>query len=801
MTAVAVTEAAATAISQPRQEPRRLAAAVDGLSAAEVLALLPGMPGWTPPGQAGRTAKHVRGATRVLQWLERFDGQGWQQRWDAAGGDEAMKWIGELAAEDWRKPLNSREELMIGLQFVLFARVCRPGYGFFHSYKPTKLYDYAQRIFSPSLFARLGQVGPELGMSPKNVNDAKKTLVRLVLHTGANVEALTSGDFFELRDYYLSRGQHVPHGAAQAWGLLRAVGILDVEEELVATVRRQGQHPAAVLVDSYQLRCRPVRDVLVRYLECRRPGMDYSSFRAVVTRLAKLFWADIEQHHPQIDSLHLPAEVAQAWKQRLQVITGPDGSTRPRRDYLAVLVQVRAFYLDIQEWALEDASWAQWAVPCPVRRGDTDGMVKLKKSSIATVHQRVRDRLPHLDQIVDVADRHRRDTAEILDLAARTPVGDDLVHHGVRFRRLPRYKVGKAVRHTGAPAILVQQLDTSKERDLSREEDDAFWSWAMIETLRHTGIRLEELLEITQFALVQYRLPDTGEVVPLLQVVPSKNAEERLLLIGPELASVLATIITRVRGQNNGIIPAISRYDPYEKTSGPALPHLFQHRARQSWAPGVFGLAAVYQLLQSAVDRAGVTNAAGDRLRYTPHDFRRMFTTEAVTGGLPVHIAAKVLGHASLATTQHYTAVFQDEMIRAYRSFLDNRRSVRPEAEYREPTQHEWNEFQQHFHQRKLELGTCGRPYGTPCQHEHACVRCPMLRVDPRQRDRLAAIIGNLNERIQEAQLNGWLGEVEGLRTSRDAAAKKLTQLDRAIAGKAQAGTTANLGIPTIRKS
>jgi hypothetical protein len=94
-----------------------------------------------------------------------------------------------------------------------------------------------------------------------------------------------------------------------------------------------------------------------------------------------------------------------------------------------------------------------------------------------------------------------------------------------------------------------------------------------------------------------------------------------------------------------------------------------------------------------------------------------LFATEAVTGGLPVHIAAKVLGHASLQTTQHYLAVFPDEMIRSYRTYLDNRRSIRPEAEYREPTQEEWAEFRQHFHERKLELGTCGRPYGTPCQH------------------------------------------------------------------------------------
>lgn len=81
----------------------------------------------------------------------------------------------------------------------------------------------------------------------------------------------------------------------------------------------------------------------------------------------------------------------------------------------------------------------------------------------------------------------------------------------------------------------------SARRDLTYEEDDAFWRWAVIETLRHTGIRSEELLELTHLALVSHRIPDTGEVVPLLQIVPSKSNQERLLLVSPELANVLAT--------------------------------------------------------------------------------------------------------------------------------------------------------------------------------------------------------------------------------------------------------------------
>ncbi len=68
----------------------------------------------------------------------------------------------------------------------------------------------------------------------------------------------------------------------------------------------------------------------------------------------------------------------------------------------------------------------------------------------------------------------------------------------------------------------------------------------------------------------------------------------------------------------------------------------------------------------------------------------------------------------------------------------------------------------------------------------------------PETTQQLVEIIRNLDERIQEAQLNGWLGEVEGLRTSRAAAAMKLTQLDRTIANSTNADMPTNLGIPTI---
>jgi hypothetical protein len=54
-----------------------------------------------------------------------------------------------------------------------------------------------------------------------------------------------------------------------------------------------------------------------------------------------------------------------------------------------------------------------------------------------------------------------------------------------------------------------------------------------------------------------------------------------------------------------------------------------------------------------------------------------------------------------------------------------------------------------------------------------------MLRVDPQQGVRLAQIITSLHERICEATERGWLGKIEGLQVSLDAARQKMEQIRR----------------------
>ena len=73
-----------------------------------------------------------------------------------------------------------------------------------------------------------------------------------------------------------------------------------------------------------------------------------------------------------------------------------------------------------------------------------------------------------------------------------------------------------------------------------------------------------------------------------------------------------------------------------------------------------------------------------------------------------------------------------------------------------------------------------------------------MLRVAPRQRPRLMGTIRNLGERISEAQMNGWLGEVRGLEVSLEAAKRSLDRsLDRSLERNHNNGPI-HLAVPVI---
>ncbi|WP_308283525.1 site-specific integrase [Pseudonocardia nigra] len=310
---------------------------------------------------------------------------------------------------------------------------------------------------------------------------------------------------------------------------------------------------------------------------------------------------------------------------------------------------------------------------------------------------RTRDRLPVLPVLVRTVDQRRTTADALLRAAQHTEPGRTVT---VGDQTLTRSVLAPG---TTTTKIWADDPANGRRRDLGHEEEHAFWAWAVVEVLRLTGVRIEELLEISHHSLVHYRLPTTDEVVPLLRIAPSKSDAERLLVVSPELAEVLSTIIRRIR-EPSGAVPLVPAYDWHECVWMPPASLLFQRHFQTENRAISHG--TVRKMLQAALADTGLVDPTGHgALNYTPHDFRRIFITDAIMNGLPPHIAQVIAGHQDISVTLGYKAVYPDEAIQAHRAFLARRRSLRPSEEYRVPTDAEWQEFLGHFERRKVSTG------------------------------------------------------------------------------------------------
>ena len=775
--------------------PRPVAASWPGTEAtrSEVLARVLS----APFALDNRLSQQTRrlGVLAVMNWLRSQSGHSWQQRWVASGAEDQPDWR-RLVGTDPAKPLP---HLSPGLLVLVCADVIRPSLDWLLRFAPARhnLAVEMARTRDPSgAFTALTALcrGGRVGLQSQQ--QALTNVAIIMAAKGGPVEQVRVGDCVELlATVARTRATTARHlNSPLFYQLLRAHG--DLGPDAPAAIEMfsgRGQPSCEALIDRYRIACRPVRDVLVDYLRERQPSMDFSSLQRHAYLLGKLFWADLEAHHPGIDSFQLSRDVAAAWKQRVmfrtRTTTTPDREqvtmTAQRLDGRSVLTAVRAFYLDIAEWADDDPSrWGPWAVRCPVSASDASHK-KDRSRRKSRMDARTRERLPVLPALVCWVAAERTRTAELLAAAEQARPGEPFTSAGVTLRR-------SVMKTETTGRLWAEDPDNGRRRDLSFEEHRGFWTWAVVEVLRHTGIRIEELTELSHHSLIQYRLPATGELIPLLQITPSKTDAERLLVISPELADALSTIVARIRGDQSDV-PLVVSYDKNERVYNPPMPLLFQWRRRLENRP--VSERALRKYLDHALTAIGVKDAAGRAMRYTFHDFRRLFITDAIVHGMPPHIAQLVAGHRDINTTMGYKAVYPEEVINGHRAYIARRRALRPTEEYRTPTDEEWAEFVGHFEHRKVAVGDCGRSYDTPCIHEHSCLRCPLLRPDPAARPRLEKIRDNLIARIAEAESHRWYGEAEGLKVSLAGARANLAQMEQITAHRTHA---VQLGIPNF---
>ena len=82
-------------------------------------------------------------------------------------------------------------------------------------------------------------------------------------------------------------------------------------------------------------------------------------------------------------------------------------------------------------------------------------------------------------------------------------------------------------------------------------------------------------------------------------------------------------------------------------------PLLFQRRFRTENRAISHG--TLRKMLLAALGSTGLVDLTdGSPLNYTPHDFRRIFVTDAIMNGLPPHIAQIIAGHQDINVTLGY---------------------------------------------------------------------------------------------------------------------------------------------------
>jgi hypothetical protein len=422
--------------------------------------------------------KRRRGLQGLLDWLADQPGQSWQQRWAASGADAAhvgwrelpARWLHEHGHHaEWRHAV-----LTGALPVAVAADIVRPSLSWLLSGaigQGALVHNLAQARDRAG-FARLRSLcaqAPEVSTAAATMTLHRTAVI--VAAKGGTIAEITVGDVLELLDAEAHAHRKTSVGIGLFYRALHSMGIFG--EHAPASLRQlrsTGQRTPEELIDRYHLACEPVRDLLVDYLRERQPALDYTSLESLSYYLGKLFWADIETRHPGINSLRLPPRVAEDWKRGLQTKakttptrTGEKAQlTVPRVNYRECLTPVRAFYLDLAHWAVEDpARWGPWVARCPVGEEEINRR-KAKRHLKSRIDARTRARLPVLPVLVRTVDQRRR-TAEALLRAAQQ------ARPGQVFTAAGQTLVRTVAPHAAAGKTWAHDPSTGKRRDLSLE--------------------------------------------------------------------------------------------------------------------------------------------------------------------------------------------------------------------------------------------------------------------------------------------------------------------------------------------
>ncbi len=157
---------------------------------------------------------------------------------------------------------------------------------------------------------------------------------------------------------------------------------------------------------------------------------------------------------------------------------------------------------------------------------------------------------------------------------------------------------------------------------------------AILETLYSTGARVSELVGMNRADL------DMKEGLVRLR---GKGRKERIVPIGDVAVEAIKDYLASLPRHS----PLVTRHSEHGQ------PVFRNHRGRRLTARSVARFVARYS-----------AQLAGGRV--SPHALRHSFATHLLDEGADLRAIQEMLGHASLATTQKYTHVAMDQLMKVY---------------------------------------------------------------------------------------------------------------------------------------
>jgi integrase/recombinase XerC len=172
-------------------------------------------------------------------------------------------------------------------------------------------------------------------------------------------------------------------------------------------------------------------------------------------------------------------------------------------------------------------------------------------------------------------------------------------------------------------------------RELSRRPGSSWRrsrNWALFETAYSSGLRVSELVGLNRVDLDL----ESG----MLRVL-GKGGKERVVPVGSKAVQAIEEYLERLGRQR--LVVSDDDGALFRNARG-----------------GRLTVRSVHRLLRSEMERCGLWQ------HISPHGLRHSFATHLLGAGADLRAIQEMLGHSSLSTTQRYTHVHLDQLMKVY---------------------------------------------------------------------------------------------------------------------------------------